>query len=1243
MDDNKFKSLTCKICGENLILESIQEDGCELYKCDFCNAKYKIENKSKSQEFRKNEIRHNAIVELRKKGEFAEIISMCNDIIKENDKLSYPYIERLYAKYGIQFPAKDEYKATFYDMPVSIDQEEKYDFTQEDDYKKAYLYGNDSEKAIYEKIAKDINESISIYQDIYKKTDDYDVFISYKRTTGEVDEYGKEILTDDVNELNELRNNLISKYGLKVFMAPYSIKNSIRYEPQIFSALIKAKTMILYGSNPSYFSSQWVRNEWKRFIDRTNTDLFKSNQFGYKLNGSLIVVTNGVNPKDLPRELKQIQIISTREISSDINVIETLSSILNEYNLYQNIENRGLTSYDVKEIDVTELSAFKTNQILTRKIGIDNHNQINQSLNAILNKAMSQLKIKRFDEARKLYQDILRDNPNMISAIKGEFFALHRVVSFDELMNENLFNNIDDILSILEKIESHEAEEILTKIGNYIIANSSNLSNRVKTKLFESICKYEFEGKNNFLNEYDKKAAKDLNMEMIIESIKYHNFKSKNDVILYLKGLVKITDIEAIDSEKTSFFVSRYYHLLATYAPDNIDFVKKCIDLQFKDYTEFSDSNSVLLSLKKICNLDEDKIDPNYVVNYIRCSHNPSKNDMVITYLIDNLRKKKQLYKIAVANYVLDSILPLYQEKVDVKSIIYDIASGLRLFDKQNEETALFIVKVASLFDSTKKEDVKKIIDLSCFGLCHLYNIRPVNFDSISSINENEMFDSFSSYDFSEKYLSTQESLISLGESFLAFPDLLDIESLNKKCLFISNFKENFENVKIKKKVEKKVVVGKNANKVNNVVSASRNVAPRPSAVSKNKKTSVDKVNKKSKFDLLKDRTSQFVIMCLFFALTIFYSLCNVAQISSLNSLLVIFMGVVLVISSLFSHSMTVSRNHIINSVTNKYDMFYYVEYIIFINVAVNSNVSGLIPFIFSICALGIKFLQKKHIKYISIECLVLLASVVILDSISMLFFDGGVLNTVISLSYLVPLGISVYHHIIKKTKGSICDEEVFLSFFIGEIISGLIILGNYPILNFVDFDIMYFIRFEFVSIGLYICYCSSLKDEVIDNYYIGTEMLLNARHYLYLVFSFICLSNGNLDFIRNQEFVLIFNQDKSFILVVIYILMLPILKLYIKKLMYVKLDIKNHPFIPNKFYKIVSSISSFITLGLYVAIVYRAIMLFTSSSLIVSTFDRGLIIMTQKETLSNVILPICLLVYVVFSWVTKRKRMIRR
>ena len=46
------------------------------------------------------------------------------------------------------------------------------------------------------------------------------------------------------------------------------------YEPIIFKALHTSKIFILVGTSKEHIESNWVRNEWSRFIDRIKT-IFK--------------------------------------------------------------------------------------------------------------------------------------------------------------------------------------------------------------------------------------------------------------------------------------------------------------------------------------------------------------------------------------------------------------------------------------------------------------------------------------------------------------------------------------------------------------------------------------------------------------------------------------------------------------------------------------------------------------------------------------------------------------------------------------------------------------------------------------------------------------------------------------------------------------------------------------------------------------------------------------------------------
>ncbi|MBE6801694.1 MAG: TIR domain-containing protein [Ruminococcaceae bacterium] len=89
----------------------------------------------------------------------------------------------------------------------------------------------------------------------------YDIFLSYK----ELDDVTRQ-RTDDSYLAHDLYNELTAQ-GYKVFFAPKSLIGVALYEPNIYSAIISSKVMIVLGTKSEYLEGVWVKNEWSRFAE----------------------------------------------------------------------------------------------------------------------------------------------------------------------------------------------------------------------------------------------------------------------------------------------------------------------------------------------------------------------------------------------------------------------------------------------------------------------------------------------------------------------------------------------------------------------------------------------------------------------------------------------------------------------------------------------------------------------------------------------------------------------------------------------------------------------------------------------------------------------------------------------------------------------------------------------------------------------------------------------------------------
>ena len=156
-------------------------------------------------------------------------------------------------------------------------------------YKTLITLANEEQKAVIEEKVKEIDKLQKAIERQLKNEQEYDIFISYKATDVNGDK------TEDSVIAREIYDELTSK-NYKVFFAEKSLEDRAgsEYEPIIFKALHTSKLFILVGTSKENVESNWVRNEWSRFVDRIK------NEDGL-LKTSFIPVFKDMNPYDMPK------------------------------------------------------------------------------------------------------------------------------------------------------------------------------------------------------------------------------------------------------------------------------------------------------------------------------------------------------------------------------------------------------------------------------------------------------------------------------------------------------------------------------------------------------------------------------------------------------------------------------------------------------------------------------------------------------------------------------------------------------------------------------------------------------------------------------------------------------------------------------------------------------------------------------------------------------------------------------
>lgn len=159
-------------------------------------------------------------------------------------------------------------------------------------YLRAAALADPAAKELYEREAGRISVIQDRFLTISSKEKPFDAFICYKET----DENGGR--TPDSVYAQEIYDALTAR-GHHVFFSRITLENKLgeAYEPYIFAALNSARVMLVVGTRTAYLQSEWVRNEWKRFLYLMESDPAKR----------LIPVYRDMDAYELPEEFAYLQ------------------------------------------------------------------------------------------------------------------------------------------------------------------------------------------------------------------------------------------------------------------------------------------------------------------------------------------------------------------------------------------------------------------------------------------------------------------------------------------------------------------------------------------------------------------------------------------------------------------------------------------------------------------------------------------------------------------------------------------------------------------------------------------------------------------------------------------------------------------------------------------------------------------------------------------------------------------------
>ncbi len=296
----------CKMCGGSLEVF----EGSSTAVCEYCGSQQTLPKLNDEKIARLYERANH----LRMNNEFDKAMGIYEQILDEENTDAEAYWSLVLCRYGVEYVEDHQ----SHKRVPTVNRTQLVPILSDPDYEMALRYADLSQKLIYEVEAKAINE---IQEGIFafsRQEDPFDVFISYKETD---DNTG--LRTQDSLDALEIFYLPLIKKGYNVFYAPMTLKEKHipqgKYDSYIFSALSSAKVMIVLGSKKEYFESEWVKNEWGRYLDR----IIKNGE-----KKDIIPVYRDIYPEQLPDKLRSFE-------AFDLTKPDTLFYIMQkiEYNI----------------------------------------------------------------------------------------------------------------------------------------------------------------------------------------------------------------------------------------------------------------------------------------------------------------------------------------------------------------------------------------------------------------------------------------------------------------------------------------------------------------------------------------------------------------------------------------------------------------------------------------------------------------------------------------------------------------------------------------------------------------------------------------------------------------------------------------------------------------------------------------------------------------------------------------------
>lgn len=470
----------CNICGANLIYK----DG--KWVCPACGA-------FKTEEISNEEVTllYNGAQKLRL-ANFDDAEEAYRDIIAKYPENSEAHWGLVLSKYGIKY--EDDYDGK--KLPTCYATSIESVLTDKDYLDAVRLCKDKYQKEYYIEQGKALEKIRVEWLEKASKEPKYDVFLCFKDS----DKLNNMERTDDSIEVANLYTHL-SSLGYKVFYSRESLRDKVaeKYEPYIYNALNTAAVMIVYGSKIEYFSSVWMKNEWTRYVRRLRE--------GLKIEGSLVIACDGVNPGDLPRPLNQMQVLDARKktfygdleahIAKIISIARRPKATVERVEISSAIgKKKASIDNQIKTIKVGGGVGKKTpvvidNAVSVREIGRYEVPALTPDEDTKLKSIAQFLRSGLFDPANKVADELLKKNKYNGQALLAKLLVEYSAKNIDELAYKiNDINDFSIIHSVIEYNDKEIGEKVIGIICSKIEVAIQNGDYNKAVSYFKEISEY---------------------------------------------------------------------------------------------------------------------------------------------------------------------------------------------------------------------------------------------------------------------------------------------------------------------------------------------------------------------------------------------------------------------------------------------------------------------------------------------------------------------------------------------------------------------------------------------------------------------------------------------------------------------------------------------------------------------------------------------------------------------------------